>query len=121
MTNNSPDKKFLYHITHPAVLQTARETGFFLEESLTTEGFIHCSFQEQMIPTANRFYAFQTGLLILKIDPDRLHPGVRLEPAENGELFPHIYGAINLDAITAILAFDPGPDGHFSDLPAGVV
>lgn len=121
MTNTSSDYRYLYHITHPAALQAARDAGVFHEESLTTEGFIHCSFQEQMIQTANRFYSRQTGLLILKIDPDKLHPGVKLEAAGDGELFPHIYGPINLDAITAILAFDPGPDGHFSGLPEGVV
>ncbi len=115
-----PDRRLLYHITHPAVMESARISGAFREESLKTEGFIHCSFKEQMIKTANRFYLHQIGLLILKIDPDRLQAEVRLEAAEDSELFPHIYGAINLEAITAILDFEPGADGQFSRLPAGV-
>jgi uncharacterized protein (DUF952 family) len=120
MNTAHPDSRFLYHITRPAEMESACIEGVFRDESLKTEGFIHCSFKEQMIKTANRFYLHQTGLLILKIDPDRLQAEVRLEAAEDGELFPHIYGAINLEAVAAILTFEPEPDGKFSNLPAGV-
>ncbi|MHC1784480.1 MAG: DUF952 domain-containing protein [Anaerolineaceae bacterium] len=120
MKKASPEQYFLYHISHPETLKTAQEDGEFREASLETEGFIHCSFQNQMIKTANRFYRGQNGLLILKIDPEMLKSEVRLEPAENGELFPHIYGRINLDAITGVLPFNPDLDGQFITLPSGV-
>jgi uncharacterized protein (DUF952 family) len=112
---------FLYHITHPETLEAAKRDGSFEEPSLTSEGFIHCSYVGQMIKTANRFYKGQEGLLILKIDQNLVRAAVKLEPAENGELFPHIYGRINLDAIIAILAFEPDENGEFTSLPADCV
>lgn len=115
----SPNR-ILYHITHPESWHTAKTVGKFREPSLESEGFIHCSFLEQMIKTANRFYKGQSGLLILKIDPEKLKPEVRLEAAENGELFPHIFGEVNIDAVSAVLPFSPDPDGNFSSLPDGV-
>jgi uncharacterized protein (DUF952 family) len=120
MNNVSLKKNFLYHITHPETLKTGQGEGGFGEASLESEGFIHCSFENQMIQTANRFYRGQNNLLILKIDPKKLKSEVRLEPAENGEQFPHIYGRINLDAIVSVLPFNPEPDGQFFILPAGV-
>lgn len=120
MKNESLEWKFLYHITHPETYRLAEERGSFSEDSLETEGFIHCSFKQQMIQTANRFYRGQIGLMILKIDPRKLAAEVKLEAAENGELFPHIYGPVNLDAILEVLPFNPEPDGRFASLPVGV-
>lgn len=58
-------------------------------------------------------------LVLLEIDQDRVGPEVLYEGAENGELFPHIYGPINLDAVVRLLPFQPRDDGGF-DLPAGL-
>jgi uncharacterized protein (DUF952 family) len=35
------------------------------------------------------------------------------------ELFPHLYGTLNLDAVEDVLAFPADQDGSFA-LPAGV-
>jgi uncharacterized protein (DUF952 family) len=71
---------------------------------------------------ANRFYARQTGLVLLVIDLDRLTSALKWEPVldapasipgEQGPAYPHIYGPINLEAVTDVLGFEPGPDGLF--------
>jgi uncharacterized protein (DUF952 family) len=83
--------------------------------SLAGEGFIHCSRPEQILGVANRFYAGQTGLLLLWIDPDRLQSELRWESSD-GDTFPHLYGPINLDAVTAVTVFDADADGVFRRL-----
>ncbi len=115
------DHPFLYHITHPETLAAAEKVGGYRADSLSTEGFTHCSFREQMLKTANRFCRGQKGLRILKIDPARLASEIKLEPADNGELFPHVYGEINLPAILEAMPFEPDPDGEFRTLPEGCV
>jgi uncharacterized protein (DUF952 family) len=94
----------------------AQSSGVYSADSLSNQGFIHCSKADQVLRVANSFYAGQSGLVILVIDPSRLKPGLRWEPGtdKSDELFPHIFGPLNLDAVINVLEFPPGPDGKFS-------
>jgi uncharacterized protein (DUF952 family) len=56
---------------------------------------------------------------LLCIDSAVLGEALRFEPAD-GELFPHCYGKIPLDAIPAIVDFPCLADGSF-ELPGEVV
>lgn len=82
-------------------------------ESLASEGFIHCSFAEQIERSANRFYADAAELLLLHIDADRLSSPVREEASGTGEIFPHIHGPLNRDAVAAVEVLLRGPDGRW--------
>ena len=97
----------------------------YTPRALEAEGFIHCSTREQAVATANNFFRGQRDLLILRIDENRLRAELRYEtPATEGdnrarELFPHIYGPLNLDAVVAVDGFPCNPEGLF-DLPASI-
>ena len=65
-----------------------------------TEGFIHCSFAEQVRSTISRFYGDVGEVVLLRIDPDRLTSPIVVEDlVGSGESFPHVYGPIDLDAV----------------------
>ncbi len=116
----------IVHITSRQAWMDARQSGQYIAPSLTSEGFIHCSTYAQALPVAEKFYKGQTGLVLLVIDPARLDSGLKWEPPDGApppgvqaaELFPHVYGPINLEAIVQILNFAPSPDGHFVLPPA---
>ena len=82
-------------------------------DSLENEGFIHCSFAEQVAWAANRFYADQQDVLVLHLDPARLSSPVREEASGTAGVFPHIYGPINRDAVVAVQALQRGADGRW--------
>jgi uncharacterized protein (DUF952 family) len=82
-------------------------------ESLDREGFIHCSFADQVAGSANRFHAEAGELLLLHIDPDRLTSPLRTEPSGSGEPFPHVYGPINRPAVVHVERLARGPDGRW--------
>ena len=108
----------IFHISHPADWEQAQTQGQYTSGSLASEGFIHCSKPGQIIAVANRFYGGQKDLLLLAIAPARVEAEIRHENTEGGdELFPHIYGPLNLDAVTAVLPFSPDADGRFTRLP----
>lgn len=91
----------LYHLISKHEYDLAKERGLYAPESLESEGFIHFSTNEQVDTTAKRFYFKQKDLLLLEIDPNLLKSEVKFEPADN-ELFPHLYGELNMDAIENI-------------------
>ena len=66
------------------------------------EGFIHCSTKEQIAEVLKRYYANQKELMLLHINPVLLIAELKYEIATQGDLFPHVYGAINRDAIIKI-------------------
>ena len=90
----------IYHIVLPEVWG-AFDGGQYAAESLTTEGFIHCSFQGQLEAVLRRYYSGRDEVEILEIDTTKLKSKLVIEPSTGGEDYPHIYGPINRDAILA--------------------
>jgi uncharacterized protein (DUF952 family) len=102
----------IYHLVPAPVWQ--ENTGpTYSAASLSNEGFIHCSYAGQVAGAANRFYADQKEMLVLQLDPSRLTSPVREEPSGTGEIFPHIYGPINRDAVVAVQVLRRGTDGRW--------
>ena len=91
----------LFHITTRSAWELALEAGHYVPAAFASDGFIHLSEERQWFRTARRFYRGQTGLVLLVIDEKRLETAVRREAAD-GELFPHLYGPLNLDAVTSV-------------------
>jgi uncharacterized protein (DUF952 family) len=96
----------IFHITTRSQWEQAQQLGEYRADSLATEGFIHCSTSAQVVWVANRFYSGQTGLVLLKVERDRLQNPLQFDEIETGELFPHLYGALNLDAVVEVLEFN---------------
>lgn len=116
----------IYHITSRTAWNEARERGDYRAESLETEGFIHCSTDTQVVPVAEKFYQGQKGLLLLVIEPALLTSDLKWEPpaggppppgVPEGDLFPHVYGPINLEAVVQVFDLQSDPDGKFNFPP----
>jgi len=108
----------IVHICDVTAWEEAQTIGEYRPDSLASEGFIHASQPGQVLDVANRFYAGRQDLLLLWIDPQRLRSELRYEPTDS-DLFPHIYGALNLEAVVAVVSFPPDADGIFRRLPPG--
>ena len=112
---------WLYHLALRPEWQQARAAGEYRHStrgrSLEEVGFIHLSAAHQVEATAARFYAdLPAGaLLLLVVDPQRLAAAgmaVRWEPAPvSGELFPHLFGALPLQAVLLAEPFVPASAG----------
>ena len=105
---------FILHITQRAQWETAQKVGIYRSNTLESEGFIHCSTPQQVISVANTFFRNQQGLILLCIDSDKVQAEIRYEGTQQDQLFPHIYGALNLDAVFQVLNFEPNQDGTFA-------
>ncbi|BAY75616.1 hypothetical protein NIES25_20630 [Nostoc linckia NIES-25] len=110
----------ILHITLRQQWEQAKKLGSYRVDSLDLEGFIHCSRSTQIVKVANRFFKNQKDLVLLFIDWEKVHAEIRDEEAEIGELFPHIYGELNIDAVYRAIDFVAGEDGLF-ELPEEVI
>jgi uncharacterized protein (DUF952 family) len=104
----------IYHIAARAEWERAQRAGAYQGDTLASEGFIHCSEAHQVVGVANAIFQGREDLVLLEIEPARLRPELRYEPDPAGRMFPHVYGALNLDAVVAVHEFRPAGDGSFS-------
>ncbi len=105
----------IFHITRREAWDKQQAEGVYRSETFPTEGFIHCSTSDQVVQVANIRFRGQSGLVLLGIDTKRISANIRYENLEGGEqMFPHIYGEINIDAVMRVWEFEPGSDGDFS-------
>jgi uncharacterized protein (DUF952 family) len=95
----------------------AQDLGELRPESLTSAGFVHLSTPEQVHLPANRLYRGRPDLVLLHIDPTLLNSAVRWELGvvtdPESMLFPHLYGALPVEAVIAVTSYSPGADGTF--------
>ncbi len=105
---------YFYHICNQSDWELAQKAGVYEAISLQEEGFIHLSTEAQVLNTAHLFYKGQQGLVLLFIEAEKLIPEIVFENTMGGEeLFPHLYGALNLDAVEEIKPFVPNAEGFF--------
>ena len=104
----------IFHIAAPADWERARSEGVYRAGSLATEGFIHASTLGQVAGSANRFFRGRTGLVLLRIDLDRVQAPIDWAVSDHSdEPFPHIHGPLNLDAVTDAESLEPDESGGF--------
>lgn len=104
----------IYHIATEAEWAAAKRKGEYAADSLSSEGFIHCSTAAQVASTANAIFRGRRDLVLLHIDDTRVGATIKYEGAEGGERFPHIYGPLPVGAVVAEQAFLPERDGRFT-------
>src|SRR5664279_2865566 len=80
------------------------------------DGFIHFSTAPQVAETARKHFFGQTGLFLIEVDADALGEALRFEPSRNGELFPHLYGELDLGAVLGVHGMQARSDGTH-DIP----
>ncbi|MGE0502131.1 MAG: DUF952 domain-containing protein [Rhizobiaceae bacterium] len=76
------------------------------------DGFIHFSTIAQVVETARRHFPGQDDLVLVAVDAAKLGAALRFEPSRGGDLFPHLYGPLPLDAVRWTKALPLGPTGH---------
>lgn len=109
----------ILHITTDAAFAAADPARGYVDPSLEVEGFIHCSTPAQVVIPANDRFAGRDDLVLLVIDPAALTAELIYEDCyESGMEFPHVYGPIDVAAVTRIVNFPRADDGTFSLPPS---
>jgi uncharacterized protein (DUF952 family) len=100
----------------PAWREAERQGAFRGSADDRRDGFIHFSTASQVAGTVAKHFAGQTGLFLIAIDADALGEALKWEPSRGGELFPHLYGELDIGAVMQILDLRTRSDGSH-DIP----
>jgi uncharacterized protein (DUF952 family) len=103
----------IYKICDRALWQEAERLGVFRGAPVDAQdGFIHFSTAGQVAETAARHFAGGADLILVAVEAERLGPALKWEPSRGGALFPHLYGALSLDAVVWTKPLPLGSDGR---------
>jgi len=100
----------------PAWREAERQGVFRGSADDARDGFIHFSSASQVAETARRHFFGHQDLLLIEVDADALGERLRWERSRNDELFPHLYGELDLGAVIRIFDLHTRSDGSH-DIP----
>ena len=109
--------RLIKHMALPDEWAAALDSGEYTMSTrgrtLAEEGFIHCSYHDQLVGVASNFYGDVDELVLLTIDTSLVDAPIRDEPPAPGadQRFPHIYGKLPVAAVVATHAWRRKPDG----------
>lgn len=78
------------------------------------ENFIHCSFKEQVLTSANKYFKGQSELIVLEIDFKKVEEDLKIESnVVSGDRYPHLYRKLKTSEVRAEHTLTPSEDGTF--------
>jgi uncharacterized protein (DUF952 family) len=106
-----------FHLVPRAEWEAADPAAAYVPAAFEHDGFVHCTDgAEEVALTANRFFSEETDdVLVLVLERSRLSAPVRYEDVR--EIYPHVYGPIERDAIVDVYVMPREASGAF--LPPG--
>ena len=104
------DETHVYKLLTGADWQAAAGMGVTCTEVDETDGYVHLSTRTQVADTLRLHFAGAEGVRLLRFDVGDLPP-LTWEPSRGGQLFPHLYGPLEVSLAEAVWQLLPGPDG----------
>jgi uncharacterized protein (DUF952 family) len=121
-TNSTPrqdlrDVPKIYKICSASAWREAERQGVYRGSADDLrDGFIHFSTAAQVPETARKHFLGQTALFLVEVEEAALGNSLRWERSRNEQLFPHLYGELDLGAVTAVHQIQARADGTH-DIP----
>jgi len=86
----------VFKIVDEGIWREAQAKGRFDGAAIDVkDGYIHLSGESQAEETARLHFAGKPGLVLVAYEAEALAPALKWEPSRGGQLFPHVYGALD--------------------------
>ena len=103
----------IYKICEEALWQAAEAAGRLCGSSDDErDGFIHFSTAAQLAETAAKHFARKSQLILVAVDADELGSQLKWERSRGGDLFPHLYAPLPLEAVRWVQPLPDEVDGR---------
>jgi len=110
---NTPTPEFIYKVADAQEFTEAQQDGIYAGAPVDLEdGFIHFSTAAQLPETLRRHFAGQQDLTLAAVRAADLGHALRWEPSRGGDLFPHLYGNLEMGAVAWTAPIRVDDDGN---------
>src|SRR5262249_52790236 len=107
----TPHPAHVYKVVDGLAFAQAQTDGIFAGSEIDiTDGYIHFSTALQLAETIRRHFRGRHDLVLASIRVSDLGD-LRWEPSRGGELFPHLYGNLEMKAVEWVEGIDVDEDG----------
>jgi uncharacterized protein (DUF952 family) len=114
----SPFPEHVYKIAEAEAFAAARRQGVFAGAAIDiTDGYIHLSTAAQVSETLRLHFRGRHDLVVAAVRTAALGAALRWEPSRGGDLFPHLYGPLDMAAVDWTEPIEVGDRGDCA-LPA---
>ncbi|MDP6108861.1 MAG: DUF952 domain-containing protein [Rhodospirillales bacterium] len=104
--------QLIFHMCKSSLWQAVQQGGLYRGSGDDiADGFIHFSTADQLVESVARHRAGITGLLLIAVNPDDLGKALKWEPSRRGQLFPHLYGPLEVSKVISADKLPLGEDG----------
>lgn len=101
----------VYKILSEPDWQVAEHLGYTQTALDEGDGYVHLSTRQQVAETLSLHYPGHINVRLLEYIVEEMAGPVRWEESRGGQLFPHLYAALRIDAATRIWTMENDADG----------
>ncbi len=106
------DDQRLYKILSANDWAVAQSLGYTRTALDQGDGYVHLSTRAQVAETLALHYAGQAGVQLLEYATSAFTHGLSWEESRGGQLFPHLYGRLHINAAKRVWSLQPDADGN---------
>jgi uncharacterized protein (DUF952 family) len=107
-----PTPQHVYKVASREVYESSLEAGVFVGQPIDLkDGYIHFSTGPQLRETIRLHFAGLKGQVLFAVPVAKLGDALRWEASRGGNLFPHLYGALPMSAVSRMTDLDVPADG----------
>ena len=106
-------QEFIYHIISEDEWEDVSKQECYSPVSLSSEGFIHFSFSEQVDGVIKRYYKEVEDLLLLKVDISKIQSNLKFETVGDFGSYPHLYCELKLENVVGIYRIQKNDNGDY--------
>ena len=103
----------IFHMCKRADWLSAQTSGVYMGSGDDLrDGFMHFSTAAQVAESAARHRAGVADLVLIAVNADDLGPALKWESSRGGQLFPHLYGPLDITRVASAAPLPVGDDGY---------
>ncbi|MEM7329904.1 MAG: DUF952 domain-containing protein [Pseudomonadota bacterium] len=109
----------VYKILSAADWQVAESLGYTQTALDEGDGYVHLSTRTQVAETLTLHYPHQDAVRLLEYIAEEMDAPIRWEESRGGQLFPHLYSTLRIDAAKRTWTLSLDADG-IPELPTDI-